>query len=178
MGTIVVYKASGNPPTFMFSAAERRAGMMDFGSKLRAAFPASPITTPVQAEAVGKSVIDQLLANPAYKLRFELKTPGLVAYVIGPPNGGGGPYTLTNSANPGDTALLNLMGRLDDKGGSVFNMNFVVPRTATNSSSWDYLTTDLNTDLNAIEAAGGPPATMAEHLQNYLISTFMFSRCR
>ena len=178
MGTIVVYK-----PNVAGGSAARRAGMLDAGSRLRIAL-GQGFSGAEEADEIIKGVLDALLASASgCQVLYELRsaTPALdpIRYSIDKTPDNRGRYILTNLADSNDKKKLRLEGVLDDKPGKVFRMNVVVPHRANDSSSWSYLSTDINADLNEIEAPAPAPANLKPNeVKDYLISTFMFSRCR
>ena len=183
MSTIVVYKrnpANTNPPV----PAERQAGMRDAGQMLRRELSDSfGAGNDTDAEDRVMSVLDDLIAEPkgmfpkVYDVRFEVKNGAIeTSYKIDGAKDGKGRYQLIDAADARNTGKLLLDVGLDDvaRKKNIFKMRMTVPRAAANDASWDYLSGQVNADLNEIEIGGPAP----NRVQNYLIATFMFSRCR
>lgn len=88
-----------------------------------------------------------------------------------------------NDADRAKNGKLKLDIGLDNlaNANNVFKMRMTVPRAASDSNSWGYLSTDIYADEKTIETGVAPaalPAAVAEKIEGYLISTFTFSRCR
>lgn len=189
MSTIIVYKRNGSNPITL-TAAERQEGMKDAGDKLRIALSQSAgSTNDTDADDRIKDVIDGLIdaKNAAnqniYDVRFEENRLNPIKYKLEGKIDRRGRHILTHPDNIGVAApdlskngKLRLDVGLDDQISTknIFKMRLTVPRSAGDSTSWIYLSNDINADLNVIETVPNP----ATRVQNYLISTFMFSRCR
>ncbi len=192
MSTIIVYKRAGTNPIAL-SPGERREGMKDTGDMLRDA-----LSTPdgsandTDADDRVKDVLDKLIgklnssSQTVYDVRFEESQLANIKYKLDGKIDRRGRYKLTHPTNIGlpenqqNQALngkLRLDVGLDDHAPNknIFKMRLTVPMAAANSGSWIYLTDDINGDVNIVEADPNDPITKT---QNYLISTFMFSRCR
>lgn len=202
MSTIIVYKRTGTN-AFSLSAAERQEGMKDAGDLLRDALSEeNGSANDTDAEDRVLSVLDELIKAKvtgsltllAYDVRLEDDKDSPVLYKLDGQTDNMGRYKLThpdnltvndpNNAPKSDAAqdkkkngkLLLDVG-LDDlaKKKKVFKMRMTVPKSASNPANWIYLTGNINADINAIEQ---DLVNTNTKIQNYLISTFMFSRCR
>lgn len=206
MSTIIVYKRTGLA-NFALDPFERQNGMLDAGSKLRtklASFGGS--ANDDEAEDRVRDVLDRLISDMIpktalhqYEVRLEESRGTAPIYKIAGGIDNRQRYILTHKTNlatdPNNSPIPDnqltaaqraLNGRLKlDIGldnlanaNNVYKMRVTVPRAAANSTSWGYLSTDIFQDAKAVEAGPIGPGTVAENIEDYLISTFTFSRCR
>jgi hypothetical protein len=197
--------SAGTGPNQFITLApeERREGMKDAGQMLRAELALnSGSANDTDAEDRVTDVLDRLIAEKVgtlqtYDVRLEKDRINPVKYKIDGRRDKKGRYRLTHPDNllsndpnnaPKDDSQLTPQDKMKNgalrmdvgldhaiSAKNIFRMRMTVPRAAGNITSWNYLTDDINADVNQIEADPLNPVTKA---QNYLISTFMFSRCR
>jgi hypothetical protein len=182
VSTIIIYKRNGNN-SFKLTDTERMEGMKDAGEKLREELAKdNGASNDSDADDRIKDVLDWLFTetNAAgkllYAVRFEENQADPVKYKLDGQMDERGRYLLKHPTDPRKNGRLRLDVGLDDRTSTkkIFKMRLTVPKSAADTTSWTYLSDDINADLVEIAKEKDP----STKIENYLISTFMFSRCR
>lgn len=144
----------------------RIAGMAEAGAKIRAEAPG--VTNPNQAKAVVNEIVETFV---------DAADKHAVLEVIG--------GDLPIGSKIGDNfdlgaKKLKLKGEVDDEQNNLYQMTSVIPARATPTNSWAYLSDRVVPDMRVLIATYDSDPTDANkvRLEDYLIATFAFTRCR
>ncbi|WP_295311927.1 hypothetical protein [Roseobacter sp.] len=155
--------------------AARREGMISAGSDIRAG--SGGVADKNDAEDLVQGILDKF-ADPATECHAVLATTGDDFRVL---ERQGNKYALETLANPGNVVndKLELRGDIDDKNGNTFRMTAVVQQNAQ-TSAYDYISQTVVPDTIALVAdfLAAQSDANRKRLEDYLIASFAFTRCR
>ncbi|MDB5658055.1 MAG: hypothetical protein JWS10_670 [Cypionkella sp.] len=211
MSTIIVYKRTGNTMFALDAAERQNGMVDAGKKLRTALSASGGSVNDDDAEDRVRNVLDFLIAEKVplsttqhlYDVRLEKSRISTVSYklagatdkrqryilthrdnlIVGDPNNAPKPDGLLTDADRAKNGKLKLDVGLDNlaTANNVFKMRMTVPRAASDSNSWGYLSTDIYSDEKILESGVVTPplpAAIAEKIEGYLISTFTFSRCR
>ncbi len=145
----------------------RIAGMAAAGKRIRTGAPT--VTNANGATLLVTGIVHDSLPGGTTNGQVRLQTSGGDFKVVS--EVAQGHYTLDN------TKKLRLRGDVDEQSAANFKMVSVVPAGAT-GGAWAYLTDTVVPDVLTLASGVLSGTVQPEHLQNYLIATFTFTRCR